>query len=338
MGLTIHYGIRSSTRSDQKAHRLVEQMRQLAMDLPFEEVSDVVTLEGKQCDIETQRDKVDEAVFWLLVQGGQYVKCPWNPNVSQSVSATRIVAFHVFPGSGCEPANIGLCQYPREIDWDYRPEDDRKFQERYQPYGPGSTGWRFSWRKWKRWLRRSGHNQYLSPYDKQFAGVRKVKTRLGGWRWSSFCKTQYASDPRCGGVANFLRCHVSVVTLLDRIAKLPAVKVEVDDEGQYGSSYYSDDPWAEKRVYTWHDGKYDPKALAEEVGEWNEMIAAQAGALADMVKASGLDVEGCSPIQGFPNFEHLEFRGSQSEHLQPFLRAMAQLAEQERAKHQTEVA
>ena len=28
-----------------------------------------------------------------------------------------------------------------------------------------------------------------------------------------------------------------------------------------------------KRVYTWHDGLYDVKALVEEVGEWNEMSA-----------------------------------------------------------------
>src|SRR5258707_12848749 len=30
-----------------------------------------------------------------------------------------------------------------------------------------------------------------------------IKTRLSGWRWGSFCKTQYASDPRCGGVPHF---------------------------------------------------------------------------------------------------------------------------------------
>ena len=48
------------------------------------------------------------------------------------------------------------------------------------------------------------------------------------------------------------------------------MKVEIDDEGKYGRSYYTDDPWAEERVYTWHDGKYDVKALVEEVGEWND--------------------------------------------------------------------
>ena len=74
---------------------------------------------------------------------------------------------------------------------------------------------------------------------------------------------------------NFVRCHLCVIHLLDRIAKLPTMKVYVNDEGKYGRSYYTDDPWAEKRVYTWHDGKYDVKALMQEIGEWNEMKCQQ---------------------------------------------------------------
>ena len=76
-----------------------------------------------------------------------------------------------------------------------------------------------------------------------------------------------------------------MIHLLDRIGKLPTMKVEIDDEGKYGRSYYTDDPWAKKRVYTWHDGKYDVKALVEEVGEWNEMIAATFGAINDLARA-----------------------------------------------------
>ena len=37
---------------------------------------------------------------------------------------------------------------------------------------------------------------------------------------------------------------------------------------------YTDDPSVPEPYYYLHDGKYDPKALAQEVGEWNEMIAA----------------------------------------------------------------
>ena len=166
-----------------------------------------------------------------------------------------------------------------------------------------------------------------APDDEKYQEQRKIKTGLGStWRYSTFCKTQYASDERCGGIANFVRCHLCVIHLLDRIGKLPTMKVEIDDEGKYGRSYYTDDPWAEKRVYTWHDGKYDVKALVEEVGEWNEMIAATFGAIKEVAQANDRGAE--SPIAAFPSFEHLEFKGHQNQqHLAPFLQAMKQLAD-----------
>ncbi len=120
---------------------------------------------------------------------------------------------------------------------------------------------------------------------------------------------------------------------MDRIAGLPGIKVETDDEGKYGRSYYTDEPWAEERVYTWHDGKYDVKALVEEVGEWNEMLAVMSGAINDMLKTSGSSLGMESPISAFPDFEHLEFKGQQNlQYLAPFLEAMRKLAEQRRAK------
>ena len=108
-----------------------------------------------------------------------------------------------------------------------------------------------------------------------------MRTGLGDWSWGSFCKTQYASNPAYGGVENFLRCHLAVVKLLDHAAHLGILK-EVKDEGDF-----------------WQ--KRDIMALAQEVGEWNTMIAGWAGRLKD---AFGEAVE--SEIAKFPNFEHLE--------------------------------
>lgn len=328
MGLTINYSLSSSAKN---AHRLVEQMRQLALDLPFESVGEIVSLEGDDCDFETQRGRVDEDRLWLLIQATQHVRLPWSERISVSVKPSRIIAFSTWPGPGSEAANFGLCQYPHTIEVTYRPKDDALFDRQYEPWGPGSQTWHFSWKHWHRWLRRKGHESYLSPDDEQFLENRKVYTRLFGWRWSSFCKTQYASNPYCGGIPNFLRCHISVVTLLERSAALRTLKVEIDDEGQYGPSKFSDD-WREARAagreptYVLHAGKYDVKALASEVGDWNQMIAAFSGALTDALADSG--VGGESAIGGFPNFEHLEFKGSQDERLQPFLTAMKKLAQQ----------
>ena len=67
---------------------------------------------------------------------------------------------------------------------------------------------------------------------------------MAGWRWGSFCKTQYASNPACGGVENFLRCHLVVVRLLDFLRATGLVAVEAHDEGGYWEHRgYDIDAW-----------------------------------------------------------------------------------------------
>jgi hypothetical protein len=112
-------------------------------------------------------------------------------------------------------------------------------------------------------------------------------TNLSGWHWSSFCKTQYASNPECGGVPHFLQCHLTVIALLDRARELGCLKC-VSDEGDF---------W-EKR---------DLRALAQEIGSWNEMIAAFGGKLKDLLGGGQLELQ--SPITRYPNFEQLEAAG-----------------------------
>ena len=131
--------------------------------------------------------------------------------------------------------------------------------------------------------------QFPSFLDVGRNGVRRqIKTNKPGWSWSSFCKTQYASNPECGGMENFLRCHLLVVTMLDHAKTLDLLE-GVSDEGGY---------W-EKR---------DAEALAKEVGDWNGMIAAFAGQLKDAL--SGSPMQPVSEIAKFPNFEHLEAKGT----------------------------
>jgi hypothetical protein len=119
---------------------------------------------------------------------------------------------------------------------------------------------------------------------------KKVKSPLSGWRWSSFCKTQYASNPDIGGVQNFVRAHLGVVAILD-YAKQLGILGDVTDEGGY----------FEKR---------DVSALVKEVHEWNAMIAGAVGALKDTVEAVGGNKRTlASEITRYPNFEHLEAKG-----------------------------
>ena len=129
----------------------------------------------------------------------------------------------------------------------------------------------------------------------------RLKTTLPGWRWRSFCKTQYASDPRCGGVPNFLKCHLSVVAMLDQARTLACLE-RVYDEGHF---------W-EKR---------DLQALVREIGSWNEMIAAFGGRLKDLLGDGALVAE--SAISRYPNFEQLEAAGQKK--LPPGFEMLAKL-------------
>jgi len=114
-----------------------------------------------------------------------------------------------------------------------------------------------------------------------------LKTRLSGWRWCTFCKTEYSNNPNCGGLPNFLQCHLSVIALLDKAKALGCLD-HVSDEGEF---------W-EKR---------DLQALSMQVGLSDQMIAAFGGLLKDLSGDGSLGVE--SAVGKYPDFERLEATG-----------------------------
>ncbi|MBC7851900.1 MAG: hypothetical protein IAF94_00545 [Pirellulaceae bacterium] len=225
MGLTVHYTLTSDCQTADQARRLLGKLRQKALDLPVESVSEIRRLRGV---VPEWGDGIKHDPLWLdcvgMVQRG-----PWAYNVLPK----HALAFTVWLGDGCESASFGLCQFPKTIT--------------------GNKG-------------------------------KRIRTGFQGWTWHSFCKTQYASNPACGGMENFLRCHLSLTLLLAEAVKL-GMQADVHDEGRF---------WKNR----------DVKSLAQEVGEWNEMLAGLAGEVKDLL---GDNVE--SAIAKFPNFEHLEARG-----------------------------
>jgi hypothetical protein len=108
--------------------------------------------------------------------------------------------------------------------------------------------------------------------------------RLSEWRWHCCCKTQYASNL---GEENFLRCHQSLVAVLEAAREL-GFECEVSDEGGY---------WESR----------DTKLLLERVGEMNRLVARFAGAFTDAYREASGDSSG---VQGaifeHPDFERLE--------------------------------
>jgi len=136
-------------------------------------------------------------------------------------------------------------------------------------------------------------------------GFGRHKTKLKGWSWHSFCKTHYASDPRCGGLANFLRCHLGVVALLDEAQRL-GILGNVSDEGDF-----------------WHTRSLE--RLTKEIGEQSAMLAGLLGALKDAMGQSPRAGTVEAPIAAYPNFEHLEAEGQRllPEQLRTLLKALA---------------
>jgi hypothetical protein len=118
----------------------------------------------------------------------------------------------------------------------------------------------------------------------------KVSTGLNGWRWWSFCKTQYASNARSGGLGNFLRCHVGIITLLDRAKELGILESVTDESGY----------WEKRNV----------PELVKKIGQWNSLVAGLVGSLQDRLEKAGVNRRQLmSEITKFPDFEHLEAKG-----------------------------
>lgn len=271
MGLTVYYKLKSGVEDAQAALQIVENMRQICVNLPFDKVGEVINLtDSALTDVYNDRA---HPLAWLLIQAGAYIDVL---PVGRSVDCQpqHLIAFEVRPGLGCEAANFGLCRFPRSVE-----------------------------------------------YENDDGELAVVPTKLSGWSWSSFCKTQYASDPGSGGVDNFLRCHISLITALERMKRIPALRVRIDDDGKYGPGTYSDDYEEARKAgrepkYRRHGGKYSPSSLLKEIGEWNTLIAGVAGALKD-----NLDDTVCleSPITHYTNFEQLEFKDCQAGKLNGFL-------------------
>jgi hypothetical protein len=245
MGLTINWNWQGPQSKDE-SQAIIGQLRQRALDLPFESVSEIVHFEGD--DARFDRGSQNDEFQWLKLQARQAI---WNEAyaVGRDCIPLEIIGFEIAVAPGSEPMNVILARYPKTIQ----------------------------------------------ITDERTGKLSRLRTDRHGWSGRGFCKTQYASDPQCGGVANFLRAHLSVCRMLEH-AKDVGLIVEVSDEGGF----------FENR---------DIPALVKTIGEWNQLIAGFVGALTDAI---GKTVE--APIRNFPNFEHLEAKGQNQ--IDAFLRIL----------------
>ena len=227
MGLTINYSLKCDAENPEIAMEKLSKLHEIAKDLPFAEVSEII--EVNEDDYLTETKDFSDFKSWIKVMSYKYVDT--DDGSYYKIAPEKAIAFNVWPGEGCESATFGLAIYPKEN------ESDRH-----------------------------------------------------SWSWSSFCKTQYASNPEYGGIEHFVKCHLSIIKLLDEAKKMDMI-YRVSDEGGY---------WKKRNL----------QELISCVEEYNTLVAAVVGGLGDIFGQAS-HVESYSPISEFPNFEYLEAEGMQ---------------------------
>ena len=130
-------------------------------------------------------------------------------------------------------------------------------------------------------------NGHATTHFGQGAPIEFLTRRRGYYSWHSFCKTQYAGNPKLGGEANFLKAHLSLIELLDKINAC-GVPVRIRDDSKYAKHRNVDRLLASLRD---HDAM-----IASIAGNITDALGDQMGMIA-------------APIKDRPDFEHLEAKG-----------------------------
>lgn len=251
MGLTVHYEWKTKANVA-LARRLVFKFHTMAQALPFDEVSEIHEQDAP--DNESSFVPYDHS----FRQGDLYLSRTRGDGKTELVSVPALHAvFFVVRVQGAENASIGLASHPpvvihREdvVEWD---EDG---SEVGRIIGAGDP-------------------------------IEFPTRRRGYYSWHSYCKTQYAGNPKFGGEANFLKAHLSLIELLDQI-RAEGVNVRIRDDSRY----------ARHR---------DVDRLLNSLRDWDAIVARVAGGLGDALgDAAGTLI---APIKDRPDFEHLEAKG-----------------------------
>jgi hypothetical protein len=196
MGLTIHYTLSLPAKTTvPEVRQKLRTLRQACLDLPFQEVSEMLEFRGEECNPDRLErghphrwflGQADSHICFQIASSGKplAVQQLQDGCYSRTVLPTHVIGFSCYPGNGSEEANIGLSRFPKTVI-----------------VGNNRTG--------------KDH---------------RIKVADGDcWKWHSFCKTQFANEH---GLEHFLQCHLSVVAMLDAAKRL-GFDVTVNDESDY---------------------------------------------------------------------------------------------------------
>ena len=184
------------------ARRMIARFRVIAQKLPFDKVSDIY--EQMPPDGHWTFTRYDSS----FRQGDLYLS---RKRADGHKECVRIPALHAMFFSvhvrGAETASIGLASHPPVV---LHREDI---------------------------IRRSADGEESGREISQGDAIEFPTRRRGYYSWHSFCKTQYAGNPRFGGETNFLKAHLSLIELLDLI-KTARLEVRIRDDSRYARALH----------------------------------------------------------------------------------------------------
>jgi hypothetical protein len=250
LGLTLYYDWKIKSDPAQ-ARRMIVKFHAMALKLPFDEVTEIY-----------EQDPPDGRPAFIPYEhawrhGDLYLSRRREDGEEELVHVPGLHALffnaHV---QGAETASIGLASHPPVV---LHREDVIERNEEGKESG-----------------------RIIGKGDP----IEFPTRRRGYYSWHSFCKTQYAGNPKLGGEANFLKAHLSLVELLDQI-RAAGLKARIRDDSQY----------ARHR---------DVNRLLGTLRKWDAIVAGFVGNLGDALGESGSLI---APIKERPDFEHLEAKG-----------------------------
>ncbi|MBI1348211.1 hypothetical protein GC163_18205 [bacterium] len=117
MGLSLSYEFRVSA-SAQRARELVQQLHDIALTIPFDEVSDITEW---PIPAGSDEELSDEDERWLKICGSQYGQktMPDGEEVWIDIPPVHLIAFGIQPTQGAETAQIGLACHPATLEYQH---------------------------------------------------------------------------------------------------------------------------------------------------------------------------------------------------------------------------
>lgn len=113
MGLCINWTVHAlPTASSKDATTALTRWRQACLDLPFEEVTELVHFDAPE--IKRRLDDRADQHRWFLIQACTYAAVDAaDPDAgSVSIEPIEVIGFTAYPGDECEPMNCFLARYP----------------------------------------------------------------------------------------------------------------------------------------------------------------------------------------------------------------------------------